>query len=501
VGILAILALIGNGFFFNYSLDIRPYPMVMLVSAVATWMLQRWLDQPTMGRALGYGLSIALMLYTHYLLALLVTAHVIYVVLSRRLSIQVIHQGLLAGMVGAILFAPWFPVFVNQVIGLRNVETQSGDARGVLGIGVSTFTTSPESILSLLNTATNGLIPVYAIMLVVGVFLLWRERAFWLATIWGVLAPALYLAANLIFALYAPRFVSYMTLGIALAIGATLVTVVKRLKLPTVTAFVPLVGLVMLHLLTFSAQIPNRIPYRDIFGEINERAGADDLVLLLSANEENGFVQYQYRTWLASGLRENMTTELDTAHEARRVWLITGTLFSPEYETFFAEFEPTHPVQYVTGECQTWCYIVQLMEAPPLDSPQIFGGVLPFYGIDIDSVSEESIQARLWWRVDSEDQRPKLDYSVGLHLLSPSGELVAQNDGAINHYGREVVHTSAMDTHKIYIDYRSLQLPRDLRDGEFTLAVIVYQSWNGVRLTLPDGADRLIAQRISVPIR
>jgi hypothetical protein len=74
-------------------------------------------------------------------------------------------------------------------------------------------------------------------------------------------------------------------------------------------------------------------------------------------------------------------------------------------------------------------------------------------------------------------------------MLDAQGALVAQADAPINHYGAQVVQTSALEPGKIYIDWRTLALPADLPPGTYTLALVVYQPWDGARLTLPDGSN------------
>ncbi|MCC6615834.1 MAG: hypothetical protein IT320_20355 [Anaerolineae bacterium] len=89
----------------------------------------------------------------------------------------------------------------------------------------------------------------------------------------------------------------------------------------------------------------------------------------------------------------------------------------------------------------------------------------------------------------AQDVHPPLDCAIGLYLLDGSGALVAQADGPINHYDHAIVPTSQMQPGQIYIDYRALDLSEDLPPGDYTLMLAVYQPWDGVRLTLPGGAD------------
>jgi hypothetical protein len=75
---------------------------------------------------------------------------------------------------------------------------------------------------------------------------------------------------------------------------------------------------------------------------------------------------------------------------------------------------------------------------------------------------------------------------------------VAQSDGAINHYGAEIVQTSALEPGKIYIDRRSIALPQGLAKGAYRLELVVYQSWDGMRLAV-NGADSLDLGEVEIP--
>jgi mannosyltransferase len=480
--IVAPLLLIGNGFFFQYALDIRPYPMVMLCAALSTWAFTRWLDRPTPRRAVMYGLGVALMLYVHYLLIFLVAVQALYGLLAQKSRRELVAQGALAAAVALAVWLPWLPTFIHQVVGLRNVESQSGTARGVAGIGVSTLPTNPTTILDLINTATNGLPLLYAAVLLLGVALLRRERRYGLALVWALGAPLAYLGANLVAAVYAPRFVSHLTLGLALALAAALG------KLPRRVGALGVAALVGANLFTFSGTLPVRVPYRDIYHQLSALGQPGDVFYMVKAGENDGFVHWQQSHYLAPDLQGGVTADPQAAQAARRVWFLTYDPFNPVVRAAFEALEPTHPVQQVIGQCpeRGWCYLAQLMEAPPLAAPVRFGENVDFWGMDVDSVTRAQISTRLWWRVA---QTPALDYSISLQMLDAQGALVAQADAPINHYGAQVVQTSALEPGKIYIDWRTLALPADLPPGTYTLALVVYQPWDGARLSLPDGSN------------
>ena len=147
-------------------------------------------------------------------------------------------------------------------------------------------------------------------------------------------------------------------------------------------------------------------------------------------------------------------------------------------------------MQQVIGQCppQGWCYYAQLMEAPPLSSPERFGADMDFWGADIDAVTPGSISTRLWWRVE---QAPPVDYSISLRLVDAAGTVVTQKDGPIIHYGVDTVQTSQLQPGKIYIDFRTVEFSPNIAPGTVRLELVVYQSWDGQRLTLPDGSESL----------
>ena len=494
---LAAIAVLGaNHFFFTYSLDIRMYPLAMLSAALSMWMFDRWRLNPTWRNTIAYGLTIALMLYVHYLLVFLLAGQTLFLILCQRLNRRLALGGLATLLLGFLIWLPWFPTFVSQVIGLRNVEAASGTGRGVAGIGVSTLVTSLETIGQLLDTATSGLPWLYGVALLLGLVTLWRQAGFRLALVWGLGVPAIAFVANLVAGVYAPRFVSHTAIGLALAIGASLLVKPSRLRLTAAALFVAL------NLLAFPSQFPARVPYRDLYLQVSELTRPGDVMLQLKGGEGDGFVDWQIGHYLPPELAVARTSEAVGAAGARRIWFMTADIFDEQVEADFAFLEPTHPVQTVIGDCdRAWCYVIQLMEAPPWTGAQVFGEsvsepILPFWGLDIDGVSTTSIDTRMWWRVE---QTPERDYSIGLHLLNAEGMLVAQSDGPIQHYGAETVPTSTMEPERIYIDFRSLILPPDLPAGTYDLAVVVYQPWDGARLSLPEGIDYVMLDTLTIP--
>ena len=485
---LALLVLIGNGLFFNYALDIRPYPLVMLTTAFSMWMMLRWVRRRRRRCALLYGLSVAAMLYVHYLLIFVIVAQCLYFLAAVRLNRRALVQLAGALALGALLFLPWLPVMVSHINHLRTIEAASGTGRGVAGIGVSTNETTIENIGALISAATNGLTLIYLLIVLAGAFLLYRKRAWWLAVVWAVVTPAVYLIVNLMAGVYAPRYVAHLTLGLALALGASLALLPrwKRLPIPWLAAG----ALALANLALFPAQIPQRIPYRDLFGQLAAAARPGDLLFFSGTDPNENLLRWQRSAYLPGDLPVTVTPPDEWP---QRVWFVTGDLFHEQVQAEFRALEATHPAQQAFGDCtRSWCFVAQLMEAPPLDEAVVFRGAdggVPFRGLTVDAVTNDAISARLWWQVPEGASPPPLDYSIGFQLLDSAGQLIAQSDGPINHYGETIVQTSQMEPGRIYMDERSLALPAGLPPGEYQLAVVVYQPWDGQRLRLPDSRE------------
>jgi hypothetical protein len=480
---IGLFTLVGHSFFFEYAFDIRPYPMVMLVTMLSLWMFQRWLTQPNGRRTLLYGVSIALMVYVHYLLALFVAIQGAYLLLTRGLDWLRMRQIVLAGVIAALLFAPWFPTFVAHVRHLQNVEQESGTVRGIAGIGVSTFATTPETINAYVEMATAGVPAFYAVILVVGVALRWREEGWWLLVAGGIGVPVVYLALNLVAAVYAPRFISYATIPLALAVGGVLWALPRVRGVPLGMSV--LVVLVAAQAWAFSSQLPVRIPYRDIFRAMS--SSQDTVVYIEPRTSVDGYLRQQIALYMPPALATTVTQNPNDVDSARRVWFLTGDWFGEGVQDAFRAVETTHPLQQVIGQCdRDWCFLAQLMEAPPNAEAVYFGGELGFRGADT-SLRDDALHVRLWWQ----NVAPiPLDYSISLQALDASGTLVAQSDGQIDDYGREIVSTSQMQPGRIYVDERSIMLPAGT-SGEVRLQLLVYQSWDDRRLMLDDGRETI----------
>jgi|GEM_PF-509180 len=503
---LFALALLGvNAYFATYVLEIRPYALVMLLAALSMLAFWRWLKKQNNHHAVLYGVTLALMMYAHYFLAFLILVQAIYF-LTQRPSRTLLKQAGIAVVVALALWGLWLPSFINQVRTLREVETGAEHMRGIAGIGSTTEPTSLDAVEALAQFMTNGQVALYLLLLSGALLMLWRSRAkrtlysrgYLLALLWALAAPAVALLANLVFSVYTQRYYAYASIGLALAVTATVAILPFRLL--RVQSMV-LAAFVTLNFWTLPEHTPRHVPLRDLFQQVSLAAQPGDVILFERANEDENFTEWQIRNYLSPDLQANLARTLDDTASARRIWYVTGDWFDPEVRATFEEIERTHPLQRVFGKCDPdWCYLLQLLEGPPLPGPIAFGdcangACLPYWGVDVDAVTRAAIQARLWWRVE---QPIEFDYSISLQLLTPDGTLLAQVDGPINHYNTEIFQTSQLEAGRFYVDFRALPLPADLVPGDYELGVVVYQWWDNARLPVADG-DRLSAAMVTIP--
>jgi hypothetical protein len=493
-GLVAMTCLVVSALFYHHALEIRPYALALLLTSLSMYAFQQWISQKTIQKGLVYGASVAILLYVHYFLLLFVLIQVIYFVISVRPIRSIWRQAIVVVGFTGLLFLPWFPSFLNQLQHIRAVELASGSVRGVAGSSATTQTTSIEEILKLVQIATNNSAWLYAVIVVLGTVYWWRKSNFRLALAWGIGVPALTFVVNLFVAVYTPRYIVNFVIGLALVLAAAIG------HLPAKSRWVVVLVFVVVNLWTLPSVFPNDvIPYRDLLKELVVNFRPGDKIFINPPDSDSRGVQFnwEYSRQFTQEMYEGLVRTVDDALPYRRIWYLTGNWFNDDIRVIFNQLEETHPVQSVYGKCdRLWCYLVQLLEAPPLNTPLVFGDEMGFWGIDIDSVNRRIIQSRLWWKVE---KAPLKDYSVSLQLRDKSGAVVSQLDRAINHYGVTTYNTTQLVSGEIYIDFRNLEVPTDLASGEYSLSLIVYDWQTMKRLLLADGSDHAELGIIHIP--
>jgi mannosyltransferase len=507
VGLAALLALAVSAYFYLYTLEIRPYPLLILAGTACMVAFGRWLDRPTWWRAAWWTLSAAALLYVHYIGAFLLLAQAGYFLISRIAGrdqpageggfYPMLRQATAAGVGTVILWLPWLPTFITQVQHEGALVTDG--AVGGIGKAGSTLPTTWPTINGLLNLTAND-IPLLALVLIgFGLFGWWRVRRYWLAMLWGIGVPVALLLINLVVPLYEPRYVAYITPGLALLYGAGIVGLSAREWRPLLMGAL----LLVYGLFTVTDAVPDRTPVRDYLRALEAAFQPGDVVLL-DQFYVDGWLSYQLDQYAPNvsahlyslePMRDPVQPLDSLADLPRCVWHANGDWFNDDIRATFRALEAARPMVQLIGSDQDWLF--QRLCAPPLADPVQFGDSFGFMGVDMVAVEADAIRLNLWWRLSDS---PAADYSFGVHLLAPDGSLAAQSDGPlIDYWSQAAINTSALEPDRLYLDDRLIDLPPDLPPGEYRLSLVIYQPWDGVRLPLADGGDALTLLTLTLP--
>jgi hypothetical protein len=493
-GWFAVAILSVNAYFFIYAHEIRMYALAMLAAILSVRFFCAWLEQRTWRLAIVYGLSAALLVYIHYYFVFVVLAQALYFLLFHLLDWRLVQQAIGAAFVALVTCLPWTIILYNQLRFIAFAETG--------GLNIPTIRTNATAILELAQLSSNGLLWLYAPLLLLGLGLLWRKAGYRIALFWLLLAPALVLIINRWATIYNVRYTSFFIPAIGLAVGASIAALgsdekVKRLWQSPHLAWIVLLVISCLSLYNLPSYIPEYTPYRHLFQEMSSKVQEGD-VLFVDHTNPDLYLDDQLARYLPPELLSNQVSSIDELNHTRRVWYLTDSLFDEGVQARFHELEASHRVRDVVGDCTSdWCYVAQLMLAPPLPEPVFFGETLGFLGADIEPVHNNQMPVLLWWMVE---ERPQADYSISLQLLFADGSLATQVDRQIDPPELEFgeIPTSQLQPNGNVIDWRVLELPPDLPNGDYRLQLVVYQWQDGIRLRLPDGSDAYFIKTISL---
>ena len=160
---------------------------------------------------------------------------------------------------------------------------------------------------------------------------------------------------------------------------------------------------------------------------------------------------------------------------------------------------PRTPEQEVAfdGVPYAWLYPTLPSDAPPEHPvPVRLGTGFRFLGYDLrttEATPGDRVPFVLYWQAT---EPVTADLSIFVHLLTPSGDLVWQDDGAAAHGTRPTWSWAVRET---IADPHTLHLPADLPEGDYLLTAGLYDWQTGERLSVfnSDGA-RLAEDRIEI---
>jgi mannosyltransferase len=121
-GLIATLILGMSQFFIHYNREARMYTLLLTITVLLILATVRWLQQPTLRRALIMGVLMGLLLHAHYIGVFIIIALLIYQVyyFTREHQFIGIQRWLLPYITGFIVFLPWLPFAIEQLTGHPN---------------------------------------------------------------------------------------------------------------------------------------------------------------------------------------------------------------------------------------------------------------------------------------------------------------------------------------------------------------------------------------------
>ncbi|MBN8621434.1 MAG: glycosyltransferase family 39 protein [Anaerolineae bacterium] len=240
-------------------------------------------------------------------------------------------------------------------------------------------------------------------------------------------------------------------------------------------------------------------PLGEQFAWLATRARWGDVVVIDAQQQCTPFADewdYYTRLYFPQGLRV-----VDAAGDAARVWYISASGW--EDPTFKETISRGRIASVFSGP---WNCLARLYSGPPDAVGVPYANGMRFHGYEVIEDGQplgsplvlregQAFTVRLWW---SSDRVLAGDYSIGLHVMDAAGGMVAQSDS-----GPQLVQldptrsealperTSLWSSEGYYVEERTLRLPEALpwnRDGAhgFVLGLVVYQSWDGVRIGAAD---------------
>ena len=530
----ALMAL--NSFSIYYAQEARMYAMLVAIAGGSMWLyvgLLRGLPAPllppiAMGGPRGLrwlpvialGLANALGLYTHVAYGLVILAQVILaavwlgsaLIRERRDKAVTKRWGrlltrlALANFLTLLLFAPWLPVSLRQVLAQPNLsqamplDQTFGQILGYFAIGVTFEESGRDMTFFVYFFLLFGLIPAAI-----------RSRTLWniaLPVLWVILSVAVYLYLGLTTRYLRFLLPAQMAFALWLGRGVWIAWMLHRRhrvrRWRDKAKFIVFLGAAFYLLYLFGNlgllyHQPNfqRDDVRGLAARIESELREGDAVLVSAAGLQEVLSYYYKGEAPVYGLPTS-ADPADTASEVLQITLMHKRVFAIFYGS--EEQDPTRAVerslnihsyqasQEWVGDLRFSRYVIAegMDELQQLDMP--FGDSirLSHYTTSGRSVRRgDYLLASLFWFASD---APPIRYKVFLQLLNSDGALVAQRD---SEPGGGTQPTTMWEAGYNYLDLHALLIPEELSPGDYTLIAGLYDI-NDPNARLPAGDSSYI---------
>lgn len=500
VALVAATVTTTSSLFVYFMRELRMYTLMVLLVTLSWWAFERFVHGKKHG-ALLYTLTLATMAYTYYFTGFIALLQFGLILLFYRGRLP---RLLVSYAVVLLVLLPWLPSFIGQVQNDAQYAEYGLELPGigVVAKGAATQGTNMDSVRSFIRRYTNDqpylVIGMLAVGAVIGGAHTWhapRTRKLYVAAVlWFAGTIAIFFGGNLITPLYNPRYLIMMIPALGILIGLGFVGLPRRYQ------WLFGVWLVIFGVFTHTQGFFGlRTPHNELLGTVAADFQPGDRIWYNLEAGAMGSSLYDapeyYLSVKYTGLQEedfvwNARAELENPAEVPRIWDVRD-IYTPLPDEVHADMLNERRVteRHVIGE-----YRVTLYETPPETEPARFGDVFAVQAAPPPPTAFEpgdTLHTTLW--VDL-IQPPVLDYSMGLHLRTPGGELVAQQD-------MPLVYTDPFDDQvqlptsqwqpaaAPYVLHPEFAFPADLPAGRYALWLTLYhwqESPDGLPLQAPE---------------
>ena len=472
----------------------RHYGLLVLLALLSTLLLRRAWRVPRLLRLTAYGLSVALLLYTHYEGIFLLGAHALGCLLLP--SPRTRWRTSAALLLGGLVFGPWVLVILTSQ-GLGEIARASSGAPG-------TYATTPADLLALGGVLFGGQLALLggAFLLGAGPALLQRRVVpdRWLVLLAGGGLLLVMALGNLFTGLLTNRTIVMLTPFLLIVAGAGLAGLPLR-------AGQILTGAAVIVMLAAPGVIQPHLPFDAVAAAVaadyspgdlivletgwDDRAAAYELGLALPPAEVIATLPWVNHVGQAEPALPHVQPALETV---QRVWVIQW--FQAPTVLPYLQSSDSGFRQVITHAISTGPAYTARFPGHPLITAALFERVAADAAGPVFSSEEgelfalvdallppalapgAALHVDLWW---SALAAPPLDYSVGVYLLDEAGQVMAQHDGPPGGSA-----TTAWPPGALHFDRHTLALPPDLPAGDYVVGVSVY--WYGDNVPLTTGS-------------
>jgi 4-amino-4-deoxy-L-arabinose transferase-like glycosyltransferase len=503
-GILAALLWAFHPLQIWHAQDARNYALWATWSVLALWLALRALDKQRRLDWLLYGVTAVAAAYVYYLelfTLLVINVFVLIDLLVIRRVWRLYARWLGVQVAIGLLLAPWF-LQERLLTGSGYGGTRGGavDPSQLL----THFLPSLTFGTTLAPDVTSLVWPMLVVGLLVGVWLLRRNRHVVLLTLLATVPLLLLVLVSLRLDVYVPRYVlsaapAYVLI-FATAISRLTVHRASRWLTPFLIGAWLLVDAYSLHNYFYGDQYAKAADWRGVSAYLHQHVSANDWVIQAAADEALTFYYADVDRLPANPTQD--AAEITATLENRRdthtsLWLVGRTF--PDWPskdvvpTWLSENMQLVRETAVSGipvwQYRTWAVRSDEIDPVPLGR---FAEVAELASVSIQA-PDPTGEVVIWgyWRALDRSEKP---LKVFVHLVDGINTLWAQDD-QFPQDARVGTHTWSVG--ELYRDVYTLDV-RDLPPGEYTVLIGLYEPVRGERVLVGDN-DALAVGAINLP--